>query len=450
MHTIILAGGTGTRLFPLSRGLFPKQFIPLFNHESLFQKTVKRALLHSSPEEIFIVTNEKHKFLARDQTADICRECTILTEPEGKNTLPAIYYAFSEITGRFGTTNVVVFPSDHLIEPNSAYHKAIFAAERLAEKYLVTFGIPPTSPHTGYGYIKPGSNETDGFLIESFVEKPDTKTAEQYIADGYLWNSGMFLFNSDLFFEECTIHAPEITEAFTHPVKEAFLRIPSISVDYGIMEKTAKAAVVPFNAPWNDLGSFDALYQEMKKDESGNAIQGEHMGISSSGNLIIGDRLITTIDVHDLAIIDTRDALLVSPRSASQHIREIVDELKLAGDERAEMHTTVYRPWGAYTVLENGPHYKIKRISVPPGKRLSLQLHHHRSEHWVVVEGTAKVIIGEKEFLVPNGESTFVPAGIKHRLENPGILNLEMIEVQIGEYISEDDIVRFDDDFERT
>ncbi|MDT8358550.1 MAG: cupin domain-containing protein, partial [Methanomicrobiaceae archaeon] len=203
------------------------------------------------------------------------------------------------------------------------------------------------------------------------------------------------------------------------------------------------------NVPWNDLGSFDALYQAMEKDANGNAIEGEYKGIRSSGNLVIGDHLVTTIDLHNMAVIDTRDALLVSPRSASQHIRDIVGELKAAGDERAEMHTTVYRPWGSYTILENRPRYKIKRISVPPGKRLSLQMHHHRSEHWVVVEGTAKVTVGKKEYLVPSGESTFVPAGVKHRLENPGILPLEMIEVQIGEFITEDDIVRFDDDFER-
>ncbi|MDT8358445.1 MAG: mannose-1-phosphate guanylyltransferase, partial [Methanomicrobiaceae archaeon] len=250
MKTLILAGGIGTRLFPLSRGLFPKQFLPLFNNESLFQKTVSRALLHSDPDEIFIVTNEKHRFLAKDQTSENCRDCTILIEPEGKNTLPAIYYGISDIVNKLGSSNVAIFPSDHLLETTSAYHKAVIAAEKLAKTHLVTFGITPTHPHTGYGYIRPGEEIGDGFAVESFVEKPDEKTAQQYIANGYLWNSGMFLFNSDLFFEECRTHAPEVGEAFTRPVKEAFSRLPAVSVDYGIMEKTAKAAVVPLNVPW--------------------------------------------------------------------------------------------------------------------------------------------------------------------------------------------------------
>jgi mannose-1-phosphate guanylyltransferase/mannose-6-phosphate isomerase len=449
MKTLILAGGIGTRLFPLSREHFPKQFIPLFNNESLFQKTVKRALLHSAPQDIFIVTNEKHRFLVRDQTETICAECTILVEPEGKNTLPAIYYGISEIVEKLGPSNVVVLPSDHLVDVEEAYLTAIEAAARISGDCLVTFGVVPSHPHTGYGYIKPGRDLGDGFAVEKFVEKPDFETASTYVKEGYFWNSGMFLFNSDLFFEECKTFAPDIVEAFTRPVEEAFAAVPKISIDYGIMEKTEKAAVVALHAPWNDLGSFDSLYQAMKNDENENAVQGEHIGLSSTDNLIISDRLVATIGVHDTAIIDTKDALLICPRKESQNVGQIVQALRDAGDERAHVHTTVYRPWGSYTCLETEERYKIKRISVPPQKRLSLQMHHHRSEHWVVVAGTALVTIDGKETLLHNGESTYVPAGVMHRLENPGLLPLELIEVQIGEYVGEDDVVRFEDDYNR-
>ncbi|HDR73894.1 MAG TPA: mannose-1-phosphate guanylyltransferase/mannose-6-phosphate isomerase [Methanoculleus sp.] len=449
MKTLILAGGVGTRLFPLSRELLPKQFIPLFDNESLFQKTVKRALLHSAPEDIFIVTNENHRFLVKDQTKSICEACTILEEPEGKNTLPAIYYGISAIVEQCGPTNVVVLPSDHLVDSTEGYLNAIERAGDLAGQHLITFGIVPAHPHTGYGYIKPGKDIGAGFAVDRFVEKPDYATASVYVNEGYFWNSGMFLFNSDLFFDECRAHAPGVVEAFTHPADEAFASAPRLSVDYGIMEKTDRAVVVALNAPWNDLGSFDSLYLAMKTGEGENAVQGEHIGLSSTGNLIISDRLVATIGVHGMAVIDTKDALLICPREESENVGQVVQALRDAGDERAHVHTTVYRPWGSYTCLETEERYKIKRISVPPKKRLSLQMHHHRSEHWVVVAGTALVTIDGHETLLHNGESTYVPAGVRHRLENPGLLPLELIEVQIGEYVGEDDVVRFDDDYAR-
>lgn len=455
MKTLILAGGSGTRLFPLSRELYPKQFIPLFGSESLFQKTVKNTLAHASPEDITIVTNEKHRFLVQDQLSSICPGCRVLGEPEAKNTLPAAYYGISEIAKEHGDCNVAVLPSDHLIDPTPKYFQALIRADRLASEYLVTFGVPPTAPNTGYGYIRPGEPLEGGYRVGSFVEKPDLATAEIYIAEGYLWNSGIFVFNTSLFLAECARHAPAVAEAFSLPVREAYAKTPKLSIDYGIMEHTDRAAVVPFEAPWSDLGSFEALYTALSGCETKNAVRGEHLGVETSGNLIISDqettgrRLIATIGVSDMAIIDTRDALLVCPLDRSQEVGGIVDQLKDAGDERADVHLTVYRPWGSYTGLEQGERYKIKRITVPPGKRLSLQMHHHRSEHWVVVKGTARVEVDGEEYLVTQGESTFVPAGKKHRLENAGLIPLEIIEVQLGEYVGEDDIVRFDDDFER-
>ena len=449
MKTLILAGGSGTRLFPLSREHYPKQFIPLVDDESLFQKTVKRSLLFSSPQEIAIVTNIDHRFLVRDQLAAIGCDCQVLVEPEGKNTLPAIYYGVQEVARENGGDAVAVLPSDHLIGTNGPFLEAFLRAERLAKDYLVVFGVQPTSPHTGYGYIRPGKPLGEGALVDAFVEKPDPETAGRYVADGYLWNSGMFCFDADLFLAECEACAPEVARAFEHPVEEAYSATPALSIDYGIMEKTRRAAVVPLEADWNDVGNFDALYDVLPKSGNANAIRGEHIGIDSSRNLIFADRLVATVGVHDLAIVETKDAILIAARDEAQRVGEIAKKLRENGDSRALFHTQVHRPWGSYTNLEEGQSYKIKRVTVPPKRRLSLQMHHHRSEHWVVVTGCAEVTIGDATYLLRNGESTFVPAGTAHRLANPGLLPLELIEVQIGEYTGEDDIIRFEDDFER-
>lgn len=449
MYTIILAGGSGTRLFPLSRKSYPKQFIDLLDGESLFQKSIKRALLFSKPEEIYIVTNEAHKFLVENQLLELNADCQIITEPCGKNTLPAIYYAVNEISKKDPNTVILTLPSDQLITVDAAYHTAIQNAQKLSENHLVTFGIVPTNPHTGYGYIKPGNNLEGGYEVSSFVEKPDRETAEKYVAEGYLWNAGMFCFSAKIFLQECEIYSPDVCKAFIQSKEDAYAVTPKISIDYGLMEKTSKAAVVPLSSSWNDLGNFDALYSVHDKDESANAADAEYITPDGENNLIISNRLVSTIGISNTAIIDTDDVLLVCPRSKAQHVGEIAELLLKNNDERASVHTTVHRPWGTYTVLLKSDNYLIKRLFVSPHKRLSLQYHNYRSEHWVVVNGTAEVTNNGETFQLKKGESTFVPALALHRLANPYDEPLEVIEVQHGDILTEEDIIRCDDDFHR-
>lgn len=449
MYTVILAGGSGTRLFPLSRSSYPKQFIPLFDNESLFQKTLRRALLVSSEKEIFIVTNDEHKFLVENQLIELKIDANILTEPKGKNTLPAITYAITEILKKNSEEIVLVLPADQLIQSDINYENAIKSATKLAKTHLTTFGVVPTTPHTGYGYILPGDKIGDGYAVTTFIEKPDKKKAEEYVSKGYLWNAGMFCFSISIFIEEMKKHAPSILEAFSGDVNNAYDSTPKISIDYGLMEKTEKAAVIPLPVSWNDMGSFDAYYHVNKKDQNGNVVSGEYFSPDGENNLIISDRMVTTIGCSDMAIVDTADVLLLCPRKSSQLVGSIADALQKKGDKRASLHATVHRPWGHYTTLLKEKGFMIKKITVNPRSRISLQYHHHRSEHWVVVSGTAEVINGTESFFVRTGESTFVPSGVKHRLSNPGLIPLEVIEVQIGEYLTEDDIIRIEDDYKR-
>ncbi len=446
MKTIILAGGRGTRLFPLSREDYPKQFLR-FNGQSLFQMAVKRALLISKPDDIYIVTNKKYESIILQHLSEINVSAKIVTEPMSRNTLPAIYMGMKKIFEDCGSSKVAVLPSDHVIDANEEFVKAFKNAEKLSNDYLITFGIKPTKPHTGYGYIKPSRRLRFGFKVEKFIEKPDLESAKRYVKEGYLWNSGMFVFTTELFFEECKKYASDIVKILESECD--YSKLPDISVDKGVLEKSNRVAVIPLSVYWNDLGSYDAIYEILEKDPDGNAVKGEFIGIDSKDNLIISDGLVTAVDVRDIVLVKTKDVTLVCSRGSTQKVRDLFNMLKERGDERVDHHVTVYRPWGSYTVLEEGSFYKIKRITVLPKKRLSLQMHYHRSEYWVVVKGTAKVTVGEREFLLKRGESTYIPAGTKHRLENPGLLPLEIIEIQIGEYLGEDDIIRFADDYGR-
>jgi len=455
MINIILCGGNGTRLWPISRTLMPKQFVKLFDDRSLFQLTVERN--KNVCREQFIVSNVEQYFLAVDQIEELqYSDSKFLLEPAGRNTAPAIALACFALDPE---EVVLVSPSDHLIKDENAYAKALQEAKKLAEDdNLVTFGIMPTFTETGFGYIEAQGND-----VKAFHEKPDAKTAQKYVEAGnFYWNSGMFCFKTGVFLDELKKYAPEIYEAskiaFENASKDGMYRIahddmaniPQESIDYAVMEKSDRVKVVASDIGWSDLGSFDALAEEFETDEDGNTKDENLLAVNSKNNFIYSsDRLIATVDIDDLIVVDTPDALLISKKGNSQKIKEIVQELKGRESDLHHIHLTAHRPWGTYTILEENHKYKIKRIIVKPGKRLSLQKHFHRSEHWIVVEGTALVTVGDTETLVRPNESTYIPMGDTHRLENPGKVDVVLIEAQVGEYLGEDDIVRLDDDFKR-
>ena len=458
MTNIILCGGSGTRLWPISRTLMPKQFVKLFNNESLFQLTVKRN--ENSCDQQFIVSNAEQYFLAVDQLEELnSTHNKFLLEPVGRNTAPAITLACLALDK---DEIVLVSSSDHLIKNAKEYAKVLEHAKELAEKdNLVTFGITPEYAETGYGYI-----EANGENVKAFHEKPDAATAQKYIEQNstskYYWNAGIFCFKTGIFLEELQKYSPDIYEAskvaYENAKNNEMLRIsydnmqaiPEDSIDYAVMEKSSKVKVVAADIDWSDLGSFDALAQEFEKDENGNSINEDLIAINSKNNFVYSsDRLIALADIDELIIVDTPDALLVTKKGNSQKIKTIVKELKERKSDLHHNHLTSHRPWGTYTILEDIPGYKIKRIVVKPGKRLSLQKHFHRSEHWIVVSGTATVTVGDEVKTVRPNESTYIKIGEVHRLENEGKIDVVLIEVQVGEYVGEDDIVRIEDDFKR-
>jgi len=460
-----MCGGSGTRLWPLSRALFPKQFIPLVNDTSMLQDTLLR-LPEKSKEPVFIC-NEEHRFLVAEQVRQLSQsQGTILLEPEGRNTAPAVALAALNAIGKDKDAMLLVLAADHVIKDEKAFHQAISQASKAAQKgKLVTFGIVPTHAETGYGYIKKGIQQAEGtYQVAQFVEKPDQAVASDYLASGdYLWNSGMFLFKASRYLEELAKFRADILEMceqamagveqdydFLRPNKSAFLACASESIDYAVMEKTDAAVVIPLDAGWSDVGSYSALWEVCQQDKSKNVLKGDVIAQTTTNSYIHSqNKLIATVGVDNLVVIDTPDAVLVANKDKVQDVKKIVEQLKVDNRPEAVLHREAYRPWGKYDSIDKGERFQVKRITVKPGAKLSVQMHHHRAEHWIIVSGTAKVTINEKTVLLTENQSTYIPVGSVHALENPGVLPLEMIEVQSGSYLGEDDIVRFEDRYGR-
>lgn len=458
---VILAGGSGSRLWPLSRSAYPKQFLALHGEDTMLQATAKRISCLNIQSSVTIC-NEEHRFLVAEQLRDIDSLGSIILEPIGKDTAPAI--ALAALLSK-GDPLLLVLAADHVIESQAAFEQAVTDAIPLAESgKLVTFGVVPTTPHTGYGYIKRGASQGAGFVVNNFEEKPSLALAEDFIKSGeYFWNSGMFLFRASRYLEELKKFRPviyEVCEAaandshadldFTRVDKSKFSDCPSESVDYAIMELTEDAVVVPIDAGWSDIGSWSSLWDISDKDTDGNSINGDVILDNCRDSYIrADDKLVVAIGINDLVIVSTKDVVMVAHKDSVQQVKMIAQGLKESARPEWELHREVYRPWGKYDSVDHGSRYQVKRITVKPGAKLSLQMHHHRAEHWVVVSGIAKVTNGDKVFLLCEDESTYIPVGETHSLENPGEGILEIIEIQSGSYLGEDDIVRFNDIYGR-
>lgn len=467
MLAVILSGGSGTRLWPLSREAYPKQFLPVVSDESLLVETIQRGLALGEDVRVLAITNEEHRFVvaASLQARAKGRVSGIVLEPVGRNTAPAIALAALAAAEENPDELLLVMPSDHVLRDQQAFAAAVSAgAEAARLGRLVTFGIVPDSPHTGYGYIRAGHSEKTWSMVDAFVEKPDEATAQGYLEEGgYFWNSGMFLFTARRYLDELAVHQPEMLAAcrkayegrsgdldFTRVDKAAFEACPDDSIDYAVMEKTRDAVVVPLDAGWSDVGSWSALWEIQPHDEHGNATHGDVILEDVSGSYLHSEgRLIAALGISDHVIVETDDVVLVADRHRVQDVKTLVSRLKARGRPEHRLHRKVHRPWGTYEGVAQGDRFQVKRITVNPGASLSLQKHHHRAEHWVVVTGTARVQRGEEELLLTEDESTYIPLGVTHRLANPGVIPLELIEVQTGSYLGEDDIVRFEDTYNR-
>ncbi len=474
---VIISGGVGSRLWPLSREAHPKPFIKLPDGQSLLQKTFIRAEAISSVEEILTVTNRDVFFHTQDEYRALNPniKTSYILEPFGRNTAPAVTAASLYLANQYDDqTILLVLPADHLIYNLPCFIEACKHAVQLAEEgFLVTFAVKPNAPETGYGYLeidpnklmdRQNNHDISTHRVRRFVEKPNAEVAQMYLNSGYhYWNGGMFCFSIGTLLNEMNQHAPDVldavklalraaekTENYLELNSEAFAHAPDISIDYSLMEKSDRVAAVAGDFGWSDIGSWNALSELVEPDSNGNRVLGNTVLHDTSNCYVHGsDRIISTIGIDNLVIVDMPDALLVADRNRAQDVRYIVQHLKNSGSEVVKLHREVHRPWGTYTILDEGEHFKIKRIKVKPGATLSLQMHYHRSEHWIVVSGTASVVNGEREFIVNANESTFIPAGHQHRLQNPGKIDLVIIEVQSGAYLGEDDIVRFEDHYGR-
>ena len=458
---VVIAGGSGSRLWPLSRSTRPKQFVNVVAENSLFEGTVGR-LANLDISSITVVCNEVHRFHVVQQLRDIGQPASIILEPVGKNTAPAV--ALSALLSNDDSL-LLVLPADHVVNDEAAFVEAISSAIPLAESgKLVTFGIKAQRPHTGYGYIKAGIAIKDGFEVEEFKEKPSVKVAEEYLSSGdYYWNSGMFLFKASRYLAELKKYRRAIFDScesavsnvsfdldFVRIDNQSFTACPEESIDYAVMENTQDAVVVPMKAGWSDLGSWDSLWEISAKDVNNNSIRGDVIPVNTSNCYVRTDgQLVATLGVDDLVVVVTKDSVLVANKNEAQNIKEVCNKMRELSRPELDLNREVHRPWGKYDSIDNGVRYQVKRITVYPGEKLSVQMHHHRAEHWIVVSGVAKITNGDKSFLLSENESTYIPLGVVHALENPGKINLELIEVQSGAYLGEDDIVRFDDQYGR-